>query len=359
MAFDVRISGPEFLSPENTAAFLRIEESIRQYAAHAHESIVLIRRPLSISEDHFLLLWPRGLALAALYPFDGTIRGSRSGPWQVEPPGTSPERSARQRNVHVFDNPSIALQHGLDELKKIAGDVNISPALLAIFTGEVPRIEFWEPENAPAVRAMTLPYAVARTIVHLPNLLQAAERGNILYSAPELESLAARLTRSANAQRSPVTPSDVLTTRTEYVFKPRRLRIGLIAAIVLLAIILFYILRSAIAPHSAGRSDTAIHSTPAHHAPSEMIIELPSETELVVSTNQYRTRSEFDQALSRGEGTRFLPETQQVIIMDSVALAKGVYGYFRVNNVWRKGKLLQTLEPVDTVTIVKFLDPLP
>ncbi|HZK75932.1 MAG TPA: hypothetical protein VFD13_03405, partial [Candidatus Kapabacteria bacterium] len=78
-----------------------------------------------------------------------------------------------------------------------------------------------------------------------------------------------------------------------------------------------------------------------------------------ISQSQFQTRQQLDRALTYGEGQRFLPDTEQIVVKDSVSLAKGVYGYFKVDNTWRKGKLLQTLQPIDTITVVKFLDPLP
>ena len=98
---------------------------------------------------------------------------------------------------------------------------------------------------------------------------------------------------------------------------------------------------------------------PISRPPSEIVIKMPIEAELFISRAMFQTREELDRALTYGEGERFLPDTEQIVVLDSVSLSKGVYGYFKVDNTWRKGKLLQTLQPADTIAIVKFLDPLP
>jgi hypothetical protein len=53
-----------------------------------------------------------------------------------------------------------------------------------------------------------------------------------------------------------------------------------------------------------------------------------------------------------------LPDTNQVLQLDSADFAKGVYGNFKVENEWRKGKLLQTFRSRDTFVVDNFLEPL-
>ncbi len=129
------------------------------------------------------------------------------------------------------------------------------------------------------------------------------------------------------------------------------LSIGVIA-------ILFFAIKSNIQPLPIAKVDTIQIAKSIAQRQSEIIVKLPAEAELFVSANAYRSRSELDQALSLGFGQRYLPDTVQQISMDSLSLAKGVYGYFKVNNNWRKGKLIETFQHSDTIRIVKFLDPL-
>jgi hypothetical protein len=365
LAFEVRISGPEFLEEENRTAFLRIEESIRQYAAHSREPIFILRCPLPLSIDHFVLLWPRGAVLANLYSTPGTIHGSLRAEWHVEASQTAQPSSfgfrSRQRTseVEAMENPYRALQEGIKEFQRIVAPYQIKPAAVALFTSPDATLVLPDPVRInDSFRPMTLSFATARTIVHLPNILQPAGSESVLLSNAELEILVARLNGFAQTHiadfTKPVRTNPQKSNRTG-----RHIRYPwVIAAIVLAAIVLYYILRSTVVPKAVSQADSSSHIAPSHRS-SEMIIELPMETELVVSSQQYQTRAEFDEALARGEGVRFLPSMEHVIAMDSLAFAKGVYGYFRVDNAWRKGKLLQTLEPIDTVTIVKFLDPLP
>jgi hypothetical protein len=90
-----------------------------------------------------------------------------------------------------------------------------------------------------------------------------------------------------------------------------------------------------------------------------MVVELPGEIQLFVSPTIYLTRSELDRALAQGLGQRYLPGAEQILVLDSLTFAKGVYGYFKVDNAWRKGKLLQTFQSHDTIKIDNFLPPLP
>lgn len=418
MALEVRISGPEFLSEENMIAFLRIEESIRQYTAHSREPIYLIRRPLSLSEDHFVLLWPRGYALAGMYPYSGSVRGSAHGNWSVEQPvdsdpsrHSSTQQSRQHRDehsIHALENPYRSLEEGARELaelleqsveKKLSTgtrpDRNKNdreaekyfPSIaapdgpppdathVALFTGAAVHVDFEDETGNETPRrenttfqVMTVEQAISRSIVHLPNLLRVADRGKVVFSNPQLASISELLDHSAQfhsqlketievhdngASIGKVRPSSEFN-------KPRHIsRNWFIVALIIAIVVGFYVIKSVVADHSSQAADTTAVAQNRPHPPSEMIIKIPFETQLFVSEQQYRTRSELDEALAQGEGQRYLPDTEQVIVMDSTTLAKGVYGYFKIDNAWRKGKLLQTLEPVDTVTIVKFLDPLP
>jgi hypothetical protein len=128
---------------------------------------------------------------------------------------------------------------------------------------------------------------------------------------------------------------------------------------VLLAVIIYYALRSSLRPAARQHTDSTLAAAPATQRPRMLVIELPSDVQLLVSSSIYKTRSDLDHALSHGEGQRYLPSSEQTIVLDSLTFAKGVYGYFKVDNTWRKGKLLQTFQPNDTIHIDNFLPPLP
>jgi hypothetical protein len=404
LAFTVRVTGPEFTSEENQRAFLRIEESARQYSAHSRESIYLIRRPLEMPEDHFVLLWPRGAAIIGMYPYGGSIHGENRGEWESEPTSTpiEPRRiSMRSRPEHLhttFASPYSTLEPARNELstllnlaskedeplevessqaktrEKVASHIasNGRPvattmpiALIGLFTGPVEQIRIGHIEDA-LFSAMSLEDAVARSIVHTPNLLRAADMPGVSYSNDELERFCLQLERSAKwheRNRTPLeqlaatAPSARLTLPRPKTHRWKRSPKLLVPLVIILAVVGIYVVRSLLRP--APQPPVPASQQVATRAPSEIVIKMPIEAELFISSAMFQTREELDHALTYGEGERFLPDTEEQVIMDSVSLARGVYGYFKVDNTWRKGKLLQTLQPVDTISIVKFLDPLP
>ncbi len=400
MAFNIRVTGPEFVSEENARAFVRVEEAVRQYAAHARETVLLVRRPLrAVSEDHFVLLWSHGSALVGMYPLDGKVHARSVGPWLVERGEAGNREDAYQR----LQNPRITLERGRRELAAIlersvsvrepavaggAERVNISDvrtseiqnsptidrapavALIALFVGPKSEVRFDETAEQDRSHsaesefsAMTLEYAVSRTIVHIPYLLRVADRGRAVYSASELELAGKELERSAELREITQTrngvPAPFETDELEGRSRSLVRSWWFVPVVLAIAVVGFYALRSILAPNVVSTKISSPPPAAIGHSPSEIVLELPQEVQLFVSANQYKTRLDLDHALSRGEGQWYLPATEQIIVMDSVRLAKGVYGYFKVDNAWRKGKLLETLEPVDTITIVKFLDPLP
>ncbi len=382
MAVNVRVTGPELLLEQNRRAFLRIEESIRQYSAHSRESIYLVRRPLDHSEDHVALLWAHGIALIEMVPFGGVIRGSKAGFWQAEllpvetvPPSfhTLARRGAveRERVSELFPNPYLKLDRMREELAEVlrgaAGNSSFEPgeqyrvAGVALFTAEVEAIEA-EPYNA-LLSVLTLEDALARSIMHRPNLLRASEIPGATYSNEELDRMCGTLEdaaerweqiRTTRISPKPEIPASSFTAPVH----ARRGHSPFWLVLILLALAVFtYIMIRVILI----KSSTPSVSPPevVSHTPSEIIIQTPVEAELFISPFQFQSREELDRALTYGHGIRFLPDRRQVVVMDSLALARGVYGYFKVEETWRKGMLLQTLQHSDTIQIVKFLDPLP
>jgi len=401
LAFNVRVTGPEFASEENQRAFLRIEETARQYSAHSRESIYLVRRPLEISEDHFVLLWPRGAAIVGMYPWDGLVRGPEHGEWESAPATTldvtrrTSARSHGEHSARTFANPHSTLERACKEfsalllrdslepepLEAIAApsaakivpagrtsdasseDVSSPIALIALFT--VPAVQLRvAPVGDALFSVLTIEDAMSRSIVHTPNLLRATDLPGVSYSTDDLERICGLLERSARARervREQQAGKDIPPSVPSHL-RPRirRMRFGtkwLVLLTIVVALAAFFVIRSAIEPppSTPARAPQAAATRP----PSEIVIKMPVEAELFISQSQFQTRQQLDRALTYGEGQRFLPDTEQIVVKDSVSLAKGVYGYFKVDNTWRKGKLLQTLQPIDTITVVKFLDPLP
>ncbi len=402
MAFTVRVTGPEFTSEENGRAFLRIEESARQYSAHSREPVYLVRQPLEIPEDHFVLAWPRGIALVGMYPHGGIIRGREHGAWESEFP-TSPSaprhitiRPRLEHPIATFANPYATLERARKELTILlrgdslehpplgtsiatgnatnesparnatptpSTDTDIPIALIALFTGPVEQMRIAPIMNA-LFSAMTIEDAVSRSMVHTPNLLQVSDIPGVTYSNDEIERIANLLEHSASTHEQERTQlvamesaATVPSPSRPYGKRFRLTATWLVPILIVVALVVFFAIRSALlpSPPPPAPAPAPIIQRP----PSEIVIQLPVEAELFISNYEFQTRQQLDRALTYGEGQRFLPDTEQLVVMDSASLAKGVYGYFKVENSWRKGKLLQTLQPIDTITVVKFLDALP
>ena len=133
-----------------------------------------------------------------------------------------------------------------------------------------------------------------------------------------------------------------------------------VAAFLVLALVVYLLLPGSSSSNKTVAVDSGV--TPARPAPeklSEIVIHLPSEIQMFVSPQVFQTRSELDRALARGYGIRLLPSATQTLVFDSIGFAKGYYGYFKVDNMWRRGKLLQTFSRYDTISIDNFLPPLP
>ena len=349
------------------------------------------------------------MAIVGMYPYGGSIRGRAEGNWESEPIHAASEphrlslRSRSESPSEQFANPYSTLKGARAELAALlhealhetqraeaAGDhaarnvppgtvteapsANTEPrtdagtqtetgeriALVALFTGPVEQLRI-PPIPDALFSTMTIEDAVSRSIVHTPNLLRAADIPGLVYSGAEQERIYDLLERSAQTQERvresrsetptahPVLP---LRNRPWWKLSPKwLLPIGLA-----LALLIVFVIRASLRPELPSAPTPPKEVS---HPPSEIIIQTPIETELFVSPTMFQTRRQLDRALRYGDGERFLPDTEQRIVRDSLSLAKGLYGYFRVDNAWRKGMLLQTLQPIDTITIVKFMDPLP
>ena len=423
LAFIVRVTGPEFLNEDSREAFARIEESVRQYSAHTRESIYLVRRPGRMGSegyDHFVVLWSRGAAIVGLFPFGGDIYGGRRGKWTAESAvGGATSQSTfdnpcelltavRREIMSAIRQPEIvALAQALQPSQETAPleGANLSPAspsldlhMIALFTLPVRELRVEESLSDATFITMPVEHAVSRTMFHMPNLLRAIDRQSMVYSEADLQAFADLLGRPVTFDEMTGStlegagPSEMLEDisaerprratsrkrldegaqrkggwlplkRSRLLLKGSRARTVRYAwgipLVIIAAILLYYLLRSQVRPAVQKNPNTNVPPQPKAVPQSELTIELPSEVQLFISPSVYRTRSELDQALTHSEGQRYLPGTEQVIVLDSTVFAKGVYGYFKVENTWRKGKLLQTFHSNDTIQVDNFLPPLP
>lgn len=374
MSLIERVSGPEFTNLESREAFARIEDSIRQFGTHSRETFALIRNPLSIGPDHFVLLWSRGSALVTLLPFGGRIRGGERGRWLSE------EHHGHSVSETAFENPYELLKRAQKSLEKLlqangtlaapatsADDVlteqwhGPSLSLIAVFTKPTEDIRPSEDLRDASFSAVSLEYALSRTMFHLPNLLRISDRGSLVNTAPDIDTLSRELDRAAAArvESSQIAQTDVLPSFRRAKKRRKRPHISIVwifAALVALAVIYVIARPSSTVTEQPGAADTT--QTAVKHSHSTVVIRLPVETQLFVARDVFQNRSALDYALAHGNGIRYLPDTVQTIQLDSIAFAKGVYGYFKVDNEWRKGKLLQTFRSRDTFVVDNFLEPL-
>ena len=370
---------------------------MRQYGLHTREAIYIIRRPFGKRTDHFGILTSHGAGIVTLYDQHGTVHGGRRGPWVAE--GGTASQNGDSIN---FENCYEVLSNARKELVGLLGTIGQQATALsadsssvpaeavsrisaeaevaglmsiAMFTSSDVRFELDDSVSRDdSFVAMTLESAVARTVFHTPNLLRAIDRQVVVYSNTELQFIAETLEHSATALLSrrssgldSMAGEDLTSGNTSSVgdrtasqnskSNIRRWQwVALIATV--LAVLLYVVIHSVSASHNKTNPAKLVTPPPVVHPPSRIVIELPSEVQLFVSPMVYRTRGELDRALAQGEGHRYIPRTEQVIVFDSSTFAKGLYGYFKVDNTWRKGKLLQTFKTLDTIKIDNFLAPL-
>jgi len=389
LAFFVRVVGPDFLNEDTQTAFARIESEMRQYSIHTRESLVLALNPFVLLEDHLVLLWNQGVALIALIPRGGEISVDTTRPWlstdterrnalesSFENP--LPELLAEHQHLEKFITQSLHREAKSSTLTTASGASQIvesHPAQLciktiALFTLPVSRLRVEEGKEEPRFLAMTLDHAVSRTFYHQPNLLRAIEGQPGCFTNAELNVLAELLEKEA--QKNAPARKKLREENAKSILRIRRAsrkhsRTLIIAVtLVLVAVgLAFWIFSNgeddADPQQSTGGGDTTTVVTqpePNVQKRSTVYIKLSTEAQLFISRDQYQSRSELDWALSHGQGYRMLPATSHTLSLDSSIFAKGVYGYFKVDNEWRKGKLLQTFREQDTFNIDNFLPPL-
>jgi hypothetical protein len=330
----------------------------------------MIRGPLPLNFDHFVLVWSRGSAVVALLPYGGRIHGGASDRWLTE------QRLDHSVSETSFENPYLALSKQREALKEAlhsssaaipAGELHeddrepFGPTLIAIFNGDLADVRVHDiPDKS--FNAISIDYALSRTMFHMPNLLRLSDRGSSIYSTKELDAITNKLESAAalEERNSGERREKQLQSFRRAREKRVRTRVSFtwVAAAVVVGIVLYVLLRPS-SPETASESDQESTSTTTQQNPrSAIVIRLPVETQLFVSSQAFTSRSQVDSALSHGAGLRFLPDTLHVVRLDSLSFAKGVYGYFKVDNAWRKGKLLQTFKPRDTIVVDNFLDPL-
>jgi hypothetical protein len=352
LALDVLVTGPEFRSDENRMAFVRIAEAVEQFSAHSRETIVLVRQPTDLDQDHFAILWSRGLAIAGFLNQTGVIHGRATGPWRTEPGDVR------------FANPFELLGEAAKKLSS-RFDHKDRLSLIAIFTGPVRELDVEAVGAELPSFAMTVEHAISRSLVHIPNLLRAIDHKMVVMQHGEIERLALMLDQSGKAGE--ILAEDDRKPHSYHVplipsAQRGRSRLWLIPALLILVGLVTYFVSVSRGPSKIALNDSTVVNpmkTPQQDPLGQIVIEMPDEVQLFVSPQLYQTRLDLDHALAHAEGQRYLPATEQIISYDSLTLAKGVYGYFKVDNAWRKGKLLQTFQHRDTIHIDNFLGPLP
>ena len=381
MASVTRIIGPEFVDTESQGAFERISETIRQYTVHSRETVVLIRNPLTIPYDHFVVLWSRGASIVTMLHRGGKINGQTQRTWSetIQSENANAERhfenplppltEARSFLVRLLEQFRQQHQREEDpESDDIAAARNRAIRAIKsviVFTRPVTRLEIAD-LSVQFVIGTTLDHITSRTIFHLPNLLRITDSDEVLFGTIELQQLSTSLLKEAERNilsRESRTHEPLTLTRVRRSLRSRRgvgWAIGLFA--LALATVIAFIL---IVPgHPPPPPKTTVDSSartiqPKQQRQSSVIIILQQPEQLYVSASKFDSRSELDQAIANGEGVRSFPTDVHELTLDSALFAHGVYGYFKVQNTWRKGKLLQTFNLRDTFRVDNFLPPLP
>lgn len=351
-----------------------------------------------MSADHFVVLWSKGAAACALVHQGGRIRGGMEDEWNQE--------SLDRATSSDFDNPLPQLQLARQELlghfqtvlptKRIgssaepvgAEDHEDDPVLsviaeqsglsekasriaafehctrgIVIFTPPIDRIRIESMNESKEFAVIALDQAVTRTIFHLPNLLRVVDFETSFFTPDEVTKVADTLEHEAASrapQRTSYTPPIQKIKQRRSPPKGAGKWIALAIAIAV-AIGLFTFMRTddPVIPGPGPTVDTTKPLPPKPKTESSILLMLPTETQVVISPTKFETRAELLQAMGSGQAARLFPKKEQEIRFDSTQFATGVYGYFKVEGSWRRGKLLQTLRSGDTVMIENFLPPLP
>lgn len=406
MAGSVRIAGPEFSDARSRAAFARIEESVRQFTSHSRESITIVRNPCSISVDHFVVLWGKGAAVTGLVHQGGRVRGGMNERWSQETPDRAgsidfdnplpqiaqarkelislfqsatnsrplpipgvPAAEAVNADPDVEEDPVSEMERERLEVERVktrnAGLEHCTRGLV-ILTLPVERIRIDGIDDHRDLGVFSIDQAVNRTIFHMPNLLRVIDFETSFFTPEDIAKVADKLEGQAASQskQRPSYSDQNGETLNNGRKKPQSKLLFILLGIAVAAIVGYLL----VSPRGPGRDPSNGPDTlqvkpvdpQTRPAPKSVIVlTLPVETQAFISPIQYNTRAELLRAIGAGEGTRMLPQKYQPITIDSIQFAKGVYGYFKVEGTWRRGKLLQTLKARDTVMIENFLPPLP
>jgi hypothetical protein len=396
LASVTRIIGPDFLDQESREAFERVAETIRQYAVHSRETVVLARSPFSLPHDHFALLWSRGAAIVFLYNRGGRIVGGAENVWTE----TSTEGIVQAERR--FENPLAIGSDGCKQLvdllknfhrehpkedRAVAGlptgelspdgiatneqhwdSIEIHLKTIALFTRPVKQLEVSNSIKDLSFIATTLEHVTSRTIFHLPNLLRITDANEQLFDTQELQLLSNALGREGELNKG---ERELKTNEATTLIRVRRTlqrRRGVLLTVILVALtvitVAIILVTSRHPPVVVGTLPTG-RDTSKHieqikpERKSTVIIDLQQPAQLFVTAEKFETRSALDNAIANGDGIRSYPSLEHVFSLDSSQFGKGVYGYFKVDNMWRKGKLLQTFNVQDTFKIDNFLAPLP
>jgi len=376
-----RIIGPDFLDPESREAFERIAETIRQYTVHSRETIVLARNPFVLAHDHITLLWSHGAAIIFLFHRGGKITGSAEGSW-TETSTEGPVHSERH-----FENPLILAAEGCQRLVEFLQAFHknrarvedaSTPAVdhwnaigsvtktIALFTRPVTQLEIGEGIKDPSFIATTLEHVTSRTIFHLPNLLRITDSEDHVFDTQDLQLIGSALEREAAHNEGERENKVNEATTLIRVRRSLRRQRGMLWAAIIVAlsvttvVIVLVMSRGSKLPSNKNAQpvlDTSRRQTP--ESKSTVVIKLQEPEQLFVAPNKFDSRTQLDDAIANGLGLRSYPSVEHVLTLDSVQFARGVYGYFKVDNKWRKGKLLQTFNDRDTFKIDNYLAPLP
>lgn len=354
---------------------------------------------MQIAEDHFVVLWSKGAAACSLIHQGGRVRGGMREDWSQESTDrtTSSEFENPLHQLAVARNELLAKFQSVLPKKRISSSVEpagvdepeVDPVLsviaeqsgmgesatrlaafehctrgIVIFTAPIDKLKIEHISESKEFVVIPLDQAVTRTIFHLPNLLRVIDFETSFFTPDEVSLVADTLAEEAKEHAGDRVsyPPAAPAKRSRRPTAPKGIGkwIAIAVAVAIgVALFTFFSGDDTVTSPDPGPDTSQVIPTPKPKTESSIILVLPSETQVIISTAKFETRSDLLQAYGAGQATRLLPQKEQVIYYDSTEFAKGVYGYFKVEGSWRQGKLLQTLRSRDTVMIENFLPPLP
>jgi hypothetical protein len=256
----------------------------------------------------------------------------------------------------------IAEQSGMSESASRLAAFEHCTRGIVVLTSAVDRIRIESINESKEFAVIALDQAVTRTIFHLPNLLRVIDFETSFFTPDEVTRVADTLEEEATSRAPARTSYPVPVQKIKQRRSPPKGAGKWIAIAIAIAVAigLFTFLGKdkPDGPVGPGKDTTPVVIQKSK-SESSILLVLPTETQAFISTSKFETRAELQQALGAGQGTRLLPKKEQIVKYDSTQFATGVYGYFKVEGSWRRGKLLQTLHSGDTVVIENFLPPLP